>query len=103
MEIARPLKPVHLLGPIALAIGVVAAPQSGLARFHHHPIFRRAHGTGGNGDEYYTATSGHRVHREVRASNAPTGATARCRDDSWSFSENHRGTCSHHGGVARWL
>jgi Protein of unknown function (DUF3761) len=33
----------------------------------------------------------------------PTGATAQCRDGSYSYSQHHRGTCSHHGGVARWL
>lgn len=26
-----------------------------------------------------------------------------CRDGSISLSRNRRGTCSHHGGVARWL
>ncbi|MFI4919394.1 MAG: DUF3761 domain-containing protein, partial [Legionellales bacterium] len=25
------------------------------------------------------------------------------RDGTWSFSQQHRGTCSHHGGVASWL
>lgn len=30
------------------------------------------------------------------------GATAECRDGSLSYSANHRGTCSHHGGVAVW-
>jgi len=30
------------------------------------------------------------------------GATARCRDGSYSYSQNRRGTCSHHGGVAVW-
>lgn len=34
---------------------------------------------------------------------APPGATARCRDGSYSFSHHHSGTCSHHGGVAAWL
>lgn len=34
---------------------------------------------------------------------APPGATAQCRDGSYSFSLRHSGTCSHHGGVARWL
>ena len=34
---------------------------------------------------------------------APAGASAQCRDGSFSFSAHHRGTCSHHGGVARWL
>jgi hypothetical protein len=32
----------------------------------------------------------------------PTGATARCKDGSLSFSEHRQGTCSHHGGVAVW-
>ncbi len=33
----------------------------------------------------------------------PAGATARCRDGSWSFSHHRQGTCSHHGGVVGWL
>jgi len=33
----------------------------------------------------------------------PAGATAQCRDGSYSFSQHRSGTCSHHGGVARWL
>ena len=33
----------------------------------------------------------------------PPGATAKCRDGSYSFSQHHSGTCSHHGGVAVWL
>lgn len=31
-----------------------------------------------------------------------SGATAKCRDGSLSYSRNRRGTCSHHGGVAVW-
>src|SRR5260370_344319 len=34
---------------------------------------------------------------------APAGATARCRDGTYSFSQHRSGTCSHHGGVATWL
>jgi len=30
------------------------------------------------------------------------GESAICRDGSHSMSEHHAGTCSHHGGVARW-
>src|SRR6266851_7243640 len=29
--------------------------------------------------------------------------TARCRDGTTSCSQNRRGTCSHHGGVAQWI
>jgi len=55
-----------------------------------------------SGDGYYTNVNGHRVHRPVQQSTRPAGATARCGDGSYSFSENHRGTCSHHGGVSTW-
>jgi hypothetical protein len=34
---------------------------------------------------------------------APEGATARCRDGTYSFSRHRSGTCSRHGGVASWL
>lgn len=34
--------------------------------------------------------------------NGPGGATAKCRDGSYSHSKHRRGTCSHHHGVARW-
>ena len=33
----------------------------------------------------------------------PSGASAKFRNGSYSFNKNHRGTCSHHGGVADWL
>jgi hypothetical protein len=36
-------------------------------------------------------------------SGPPLGATAQCRDGSYSFSKNRSGTCSHHGGVTQWL
>jgi uncharacterized protein YraI len=41
--------------------------------------------------------------RPVRSDTAPPGASARCNDGTYSFSQNRRGTCSHHGGVAEWL
>jgi hypothetical protein len=51
----------------------------------------------------YVNVDGNTVHSPVTAPVAPSGATAKCNDGSWSYSQNHRGTCSHHGGVARWL
>jgi hypothetical protein len=36
-------------------------------------------------------------------SKAPPGATARCRDGTYSYAQHRSGTCSHHGGVAQWL
>ena len=34
---------------------------------------------------------------------SPEGATAKCKDGSFSHSKHHSGTCSKHGGVADWL
>lgn len=36
-------------------------------------------------------------------SSSPNGATAKCRDGTYSYSQSRRGTCSSHGGVASWL
>ena len=58
---------------------------------------------GTSSSDYYTNVDGDRVHRPVFSRSAPSGATARCRDGSYSFSRHRRGTCSHHGGVAQWL
>ncbi len=33
----------------------------------------------------------------------PTGATAKCKDGTYSKSKHHKGACSHHGGVAEFL
>ena len=30
------------------------------------------------------------------------GPTAQCKDGTYSYSQHHQGTCSHHGGVAVW-
>jgi hypothetical protein len=60
--------------------------------------------SGTSSDDYYTNTYGERVRRPTFSNDgAPAGASAQCRDGSYSFSRSRRGTCSHHGGVARWL
>jgi Protein of unknown function (DUF3761) len=33
----------------------------------------------------------------------PVGATALCKDGTYSHTKTHQGACSHHGGVAKWL
>jgi hypothetical protein len=55
------------------------------------------------GAGYYRNARGNCVPRPVRANRPPAGASAQCRDGTYSFSQRRRGTCSHHGGVARWL
>jgi len=70
----------------AACVAAVAAPAA-------TPATQCSHG-------YYKNVSGHCV-RSPAAS--PSGATARCRDGSYSYSEHASGTCSHHRGVARWI
>ena len=36
-------------------------------------------------------------------STTSSGPSAQCRDGSYSYSQHRSGTCSHHGGVDRWI
>lgn len=55
-------------------------------------------------NNHYTNSDGQRVHSPAYSSGGvPAGATAQCRDGSYSFSRHRSGTCSHHGGVDHWL
>lgn len=51
----------------------------------------------------YTNSYGQRIQSPTFSPSAPQGATARCVDGTYSYSQSRRGTCSHHGGVAEWL
>jgi len=51
----------------------------------------------------YVNSQGNTVCSPYQSNAAPAGATAQCRDGSYSFSQSRSGTCSHHGGVASWL
>ena len=54
---------------------------------------------------HYKAKNGHEVHSPAKSTHdqVPAGASAKCRDGTYSFSQHRRGTCSHHGGVGVWL
>ena len=51
----------------------------------------------------YINTQGNYVPSPKKSNLKPKGATARCYDGTWSFSQSRRGTCSGHGGVRNWL
>lgn len=51
----------------------------------------------------YRNMDGNCIPRPAPAPVAPQGATARCVDGTFSYSQHRQGTCSHHGGVAEWL
>jgi hypothetical protein len=88
-----------LLAAAALFALAGAAPAEAREPGQAHPV------VGASCDEtsHYINASGHCVHRPMQSDRPPAGASARCRDGSYSFSEHHRGTCSRHGGVANWL
>jgi hypothetical protein len=82
---------------LLFALLLVASPAFG-QRHRHAPRH-----VSPAGSDYYTNSVGHKVHRPVVSKSVSAGASARCRDGTYSFSEHRRGTCSHHGGVASWL
>jgi hypothetical protein len=53
----------------------------------------------------YTNSYGQTVHRPAGSldGSVPAGASAQCRDGTYSFSLHSNGTCSGHGGVMTWL
>ena len=91
---------MKLPGLVAVALLALGNPDAAWAR---QQVSVTQPTTAVCGIDQYLNVSGHCVHRPMQSSTVPIGATARCRDGSYSFSQNHRGTCSHHGGVAKWL
>jgi hypothetical protein len=51
----------------------------------------------------YVNSAGNTVCSPENSPTVPAGATAECKDGTYSFSQSRSGTCSYHGGVARWL
>ena len=58
---------------------------------------------GSCGSDGYINKDGVCVPSPRPAPSPPDGATAQCKDGTYSFSQHRSGTCSSHGGVARWL
>jgi hypothetical protein len=91
---------------IKLTAPAPAPPAEALADTNAGTTANRSGGGGGtasySGDTYINSF-GEEVPRPRRSTSVPAGASARCRDGTYSFSRSRRGTCSHHGGVAQWL
>lgn len=96
---------------LALAI---FQPSTSYGRQHHQPHVTQEEVTQEEAEpneadldehDHYTNKSGKTVHSPAHtiSGQVPPGASAQCGDGSYSFSQHHRGTCSHHGGVAQWL
>jgi hypothetical protein len=52
---------------------------------------------------YYTNSNGVKVQSPTSSFIVPKGASAQCKDGTYSFSKHHSGTCSGHKGVKKWL
>lgn len=107
------LKFNHLTLALALAVAIghaaakPPAPPAGAASAASAPRVEQS--TAGEVQlvehGHYVNSSGADVHSPAHTvdGRVPAGASARCGDGSYSFSQHRRGTCSHHGGVASWL
>ena len=84
------------LRTLALAVVLAVSLLGGLAAPAHSstPLCKQG---------YYKNVDGTCVKSPTKAPSAPAGATAKCRDGTYSFSLHASGTCSHHGGVAVWI
>ncbi|MFL6726010.1 MAG: DUF3761 domain-containing protein [Sphingomicrobium sp.] len=91
---------VKVLSLVTFAFLAFSAPFPSLIRA---PAAAEARSYSSCGSDSYVNSRGHCVHRPVHARSAPAGATAKCGDGTFTFSESRRGTCSHHGGVVQWL
>jgi hypothetical protein len=86
------VKPNGTNGPYGIetrAAGIKTATAETLPACHDLP-------------DYYVNSDRKWVHRPECIPDRQPRETAMCRDRSHSFSLHHNGTCSHHGGVARW-
>ncbi|WP_080497679.1 DUF3761 domain-containing protein [Burkholderia ubonensis] len=105
-----PLPALHTTHATRLARLSIALLIACAAVAPHHALAYRAPQTDGNEADLdrhdtYRNRDGETVHAPARSKSgrAPEGASARCRDGTYSFSRHRRGTCSGHGGVAAWL
>jgi Protein of unknown function (DUF3761) len=93
------------LQPIRVAAVLLMAASLALSASN---AFAYAYSTPDESDldnhDTYRNHDGQTVHAPAhsRSGDIPDGATAQCRDGTWSFSRHHSGTCSRHGGVAAW-
>lgn len=90
------LIPTGIILAIGIFIGTTTTPV--LATTHHAVIVHKI-----TVKKKLAPVIGKSVHSPAYADKVPAGASARCGDGTYSFSQSHRGTCSHHGGVSGWL
>jgi hypothetical protein len=94
---------------LAAGLAIVSAVSADTTGHHWSSVAARELARRASLDSETTARAARRTaralnrERQSSVSTAPSGASAQCRDGTYSFSSSHRGACSHHGGVATWL
>lgn len=88
--------------PIDISAFQQKAVTETISNTNKAPVTTNTSGSLSN-DNYYTNVDGNTVHSPAYSNDVPAGASARCRDGTYSFSQHRSGTCSRHGGVATWL
>ena len=70
---------------------------------YDYDLYKRTYDSGLSNDNYYINVDGYTIHAPAYSDTVPAGASAKCNDGTYSFSEHRSGTCSGHKGVAQWL
>lgn len=98
------LRTSRMIGAALLALGLIA-PASAFAFQPSPGAYTTSDESDLDNHNGYVNRDGQSVHSPAhsRSGRAPEGASAQCRDGTYSFSRHHSGTCSRHGGVAQWL
>lgn len=71
---------------LAFAISIPALPQT----------------TQDSGQQSSTSADKSKDKGKKKSGDESKGATAKCKDGTYSYAKHHQGACSHHGGVAEW-
>jgi hypothetical protein len=97
VDVMRKVLAVIVCASLAVSIATYAdSPQAAKSPADESQLVEHGH---------YVNKSGQDVHSPAHSKNGavPAGATAKCRDGTFSFSQHRSGTCSRHGGVAQWI
>lgn len=90
--------------PTLARLAVIALALFTASHAHAYSSYAEPSESDLDNHQTYRNHHGNTVHSPAhsRSGQIPPGATAQCRDGTYSFSQHRSGTCSRHGGVAVW-
>lgn len=90
---------VSLVLVVPMTVGTIGAQEASAAGLRAGTTSVTVHPRPECKTGYYKNSSGKCV---KQPSSHPAGATAKCKDGTYSYSTHRSGTCSHHRGVSIW-